>query len=214
MRRLKKLLLILSIVCILLLVGWVSIALYLQHTNWGYARPVSEPEQRLRDSLLASAESWLGCKESDGSHQPIIDLYNAHEPLAQGYRVQYDDNWCATFVSAAAIDCGLTDIIPTECGCQRQIDLWKQLGCWEENDNYMPLSGDYIYYAWDERFSFGDCTGWADHVGIVVGTSGPFIKVIEGNKDDMVTYRIILRGDWQIRGYGLPDYGEHCAENH
>ena len=28
----------------------------------------------------------------------------------------------------------------------------------------MPLPGDYIYYAWGERFSFGDCTGWADHV--------------------------------------------------
>ena len=46
----------------------------------------------------------------------------------------------------------------------------------------------------------------ADHVGIVVGTAGPFIKVIEGNRNDMVTYRIILRGDYRIRGYGLPDY--------
>ena len=99
-----------------------------------------------------------------------------------------------------------TDIIPTECGCERQIGLWQKLERWEENDNYMPLPGDYIYYAWDEHFSFGDCTGWADHVGIVVGTNGPFIKVIEGNRDDMVTYRIILRGNWQIRGYGLPDY--------
>jgi hypothetical protein len=116
------------------------------------------------------------------------------------------DNWCATFASAIAIDCNLTDIIPTECGCQRQITLWQELGRWEENDNYMPNPGDYIYYAWDERFSFGDCTGWADHVGIVVGTAEPFIKVIEGNYDDQVKYRTIMIGNYQIRGYGLPDY--------
>ena len=80
-----------------------------------------------------------------------------------------------------------------------------------ENDNYMPLPGDYIYYNWDVRKITADNTGWSDHVGIVVGTSGPFIKVIEGNKDDMVSYRIILRGDYRIRGYGLPDYATKLA---
>ena len=80
------------------------------------------------------------------------------------------------------------------------------MGRWEEKDNYVPLPGDLIYYAWDEKQIFGDCTGWADHVGIVVGTAGPFIKVIEGNKDDSVAYRIIPRGYYEIRGYGLPDY--------
>ena len=183
-----------------------GIFLFLQFTSWGFARRTPLSEQLRRLDLVRTAEIWLGTQEGSDDHGQIIQIYNSHEPLAQGYAVTLDDNWCAAFASAVAIAQRHTDIIPTECGCQRQIDLWKKLDCWQENDNYMPLPGDYIYYAWDEGFDLGDCTGWADHVGIVVGTAGPFIKVIEGNRNDMVTYRIILRGDYRIRGYGLPDY--------
>lgn len=190
-----------------LLLMTVLLLLYVVHGEYGFAREVSDEEAALRLQIVETAEEYLGCQESDGTHQPIIDLYNSHEPLAQGYTVQYEDDWCAAFGSAMAISCNLTDIIPTECGCQRQIGLFQELNRWEEDDGYTPLPGDYIYYAWGES-PFGDCTGWADHVGIVVGTLGPFIKVIEGNKDDAVAYRYILVGDPQIRGYGLPNYSE------
>lgn len=201
-RKLPKLLL--SLVLLLLLAA-AGLWLYIETAGWGFSREVSEEEAALRLKVVETAESWLGANESDGSHRAIIDLYNAHEPLAQGYEVTYEDNWCATFGSAVAIQCGLTDIVPTECGCQRQIGLFQALGRWEEADDYVPLPGDYIFYAWEES-PFGDCTGWADHVGIVVGTAGPFIRVIEGNKEDAVSYRVILVGDPTIRGYGLPDY--------
>lgn len=56
-------------------------------------------------------------KESDDNHKEIIDMYNSHKPLARGYAVTYTDAWCATFVSAVAIKCSLTDILPIECGC-------------------------------------------------------------------------------------------------
>lgn len=179
--------------------------LYLRFASWGFARAVPSEEKTLRTQIVTTAESWLGTHEGDVGHEEVLAVYNAHEPLAQGYLVTRDDNWCATFCSTVAIQCGIADIIPTECGCQRQIGLWQNIGRWEEDDSYIPLPGDYIYYAWDEQ-PFGDCTGWADHVGIVVGTAGPFIKVIEGNKDDSVSYRIIPAGHYQIRGYGLPDY--------
>ena len=199
-----KRLIILSIILVLLLTGCA------QSLKYGFAREVSTEEQTLRLSLVQAAEGWLGCKEADGTHKPIIDLYNAHEPLAQGYTVKYTDQWCATFVSAAAITAELTDIIPTECGCERQIGLFQDLGRWEEKDTYLPQPGDYIYYAWDE-YAVGDCTGWADHVGIVAGTWGPFIKVIEGNKGDSVSCRYITRWDLDIRGYSLPDYASKSA---
>lgn len=202
-RKLLLLPVILLSVCALLVAG---IYVYLQICDWGFARSLPLAEQLQRMEMVRTAEVWLGTQEGSDRHGQIIDIYNSHKPLAQGYAVTTEDNWCAAFASSVAIQEGHTDIIPTECGCERQIGLWQNLGRWEENDYYMPLPGDYIYYAWDERFSFGDCTGWADHVGIVVGTNGPFIKVIEGNRDDMVTYRVILRGNWQIRGYGLPDY--------
>ena len=157
--------------------------------------------------LITEAEKFLGIAEGSSEHHAIIDGYNVHQPLAQGYEVKYDDDWCATFVSFIAINRELTDLIPTECSCQRQIDLWKELERWVEEDTYLPLPGDIIYYDWDVR-TLGDSNGWADHVGIVVGTHGPFIKVIEGNKDDAVGYRYIIRWDPRIRGYGLPNYGD------
>lgn len=185
--------------------------LYLQGHDGGFARAVSQQEQQLRLEIVATAQEWLGTQEGDANHERIVQTYNSHEPLAQGYEVTVDDNWCAAFASTIAIACDITDIVPTECGCQRQIGLWQDLGCWIEDDNYVPLPGDYIYYAWDEGWDLGDCTGWADHVGIVVGTAGPFIKVIEGNKNDQVAYRIVLRGNYQIRGYGLPDYASKVS---
>lgn len=206
MKTKKRLYIIPAAILAALLITAGALFLFLHVTQWGFSRTVPFMEQLHRLHTVHTAQQWLGVQEGYGGHEQILEIYNSHEPLAQGYEVKATDSWCAAFGSSVAIKCGITDIVPTECGCERQIGLWQQLGRWEENDNYMPLPGDYIYYAWDERFSFGDCTGWADHVGIVVGTAGPFIKVIEGNKDDMVTYRIILRGNWQIRGFGLPDY--------
>ena len=92
-----------------------------------------------------------------------------------------------------------------ECSCEQQIELFKELGCWREDECYLPRTGDYIYYVWDEWRS-GDCTAWADHVGIVAETFGPVIKVIEGNKNDDVSYRYVFVNDPFIRGFGTPDY--------
>ena len=150
---------------------------------FGFAREIPEAEQTVRLQVVHTAEQWLDCKESDGSFKPIIDLYNDHKPLAMDYAVKYTDQWCATFGSAVAIKCDFTDIIPTECGCERQIELWQSLGCWTENDYYAPQPGDYIYYNWDAAPDFKDNTGWSDHVGIVVGTAGPFIKVISSSTE-------------------------------
>ena len=75
---------------------------------------MSMTEQQLRKKYVDYAITYLGCKESDGSHKKIIDLYNSHTPLAQGYKMKYTDAWCACFVSAMAIGTGLTDIIPLE----------------------------------------------------------------------------------------------------
>lgn len=168
-------------------------------------RGMSADEEALRQEFVATAESWLGCNEADGSHQAIIDLYNCHKPLARDYTVQYTDSWCATFVSAVAIECGLTDIIPTECGCERQIQLFQALGRWEEKDDYVPSPGDLVYYS-SSGASSKNNTGWADHVGIVVSVVGSTITTIEGNYGDQVTYRTIRVGDASIRGYALPNY--------
>lgn len=164
----------------------------------------------LRQQYIEAAEKWLGSNESDGSHKPIIDLYNSHTPLAQGYAVKYSDAWCSAFVSAVAIDLGWTDIIPTECGCQRHIQLFQNINRWEEDDRYIPSPGDLIFYSSKGAKSFGGNTGWSDHVGIVVSVQGQYITTIEGNINNQVAYRHILVGDPKIRGYGLPDFASKC----
>lgn len=167
-------------------------------------------ESELRVKVVAQARSWLGCKESDGSHKKIIDVYNGHKPLAVGYVVKYTDAWCSTFASAVAIACGLTDIIPTECGCERHIQLFKKLGRWVENDAYVPKPGDYIFYDWSDT-GIGDNTGAADHVGIVEVVNGNTITVIEGNISDSVGRRNIQVNGRYIRGYGVPDYASKAT---
>ena len=174
--------------------------------RFGFAYEVPAEEAQARMKLVNIAQGWAGVREDDGSHHFIIDLYNTLDPLPQAYLVTYDDAWCAAFVSAAALEAGMTDILPPECSCSRQIKLFQDLGRWQEDDGYRPLPGDIIYYDWDFTLK-PDCTGWPEHVGIVVGTYGPYIRVVEGNMDDgFAGYRTITQNDWCIRGYGLPDY--------
>ena len=184
----------------------IGLALCLLAGGVWYCLRYPEPEEQdLRQKIVTAAEGWLGCNEADGSHKQIIDLYNTQDPLPRDYQVTYEDNWCATFASVAAMEAEMESIIPLECSCEQQINLFREMGSWREDECYLPQPGDYIYYVWDE-WRKGDCTAWANHVGIVAETFGPVIKVIEGNKDDAVGFRYIFLNDICIRGYGLPDY--------
>lgn len=155
--------------------------------------------------ILAQAVSWLGVREGGKAHKKIIDTYNGHRPLARGYKLKYTDNWCAGFVSAVAIACGYTDIIPTECGCQKMIERFKTMGRWVEADNHIPAPGDVLFYDWNDKGK-GDCTGWADHVGYVEKVEGNTITIIEGNYSDCVKRRTMKIDGRYIRGYGVPKY--------
>lgn len=162
-------------------------------------------EQQLRNEVCSCAASFVGCSEADGSHRAIIDLYNSHRPLARGYAMSYDDPWCAAFVSAVAVRCGLTDIMPTECSCEMMIELYRRLGRWEEDESVIPQPGDIIFYDWDDS-GIGNNTGIADHAGIVIGVEYGQIKLVEGNVSDSVAYRVAGIDSRYIRGYGKPDY--------
>lgn len=163
-----------------------------------------------REKIVAQARSWIGCKESDGSHNQIIDVYNADKPLPRGYKVSYTDAWCATFVSACAIKCGATDIIPKECSCNKMIELFKRLGCFVENDAHVPAPGDIMFYDWDDTGKH-DNVGQSDHVGIVEAVSGSTVTVIEGNYSNACKRRTMKVDGKYIRGYGVPKYDDEPA---
>ena len=162
-------------------------------------------ENQLRSNVVSVMKGWLGWSETNGKHKRIIDIYNNHKPLAQGYRVKYSDEWCATAVSAAFIKAGLTDIGFTECSCNRMIALYKAKGLWEERDSYVPKVGDIIMYDWQDN-GVGDNVGSADHVGLVAAINGTKLTIIEGNKSEAVSYRSMVVNGKYIRGYCLPDY--------
>ena len=163
------------------------------------------------NTILDIARGWLGCKESDGSHKKIIDLYNSHKPLARGYKVKYTDSWCATFVSACAIKAGYTDIIPLECSCNQMIKGFQNLGRWTENDAHVPHLGDIIFYDWQDN-GVGDNKGSSDHVGIVEKVENGKITVIEGNKNDSVSRRVLNVNGRYIRGFGCPAYDNSTVQ--
>ena len=177
----------------------------------------SNNEWELRNKVVSIAQSYLGYNEWDGSHKEIIDVYNSVKPLPAFYKMTYYDSWCATFVSFIAIKAGVADIlIPRECGCERQVNLFKDMGRFQEDENYMPKPGDIIYYNWDDSaydYEYTDNKMFSDHVGIIVSTgetnldlAEDEILVIEGNKNDCVEYRTIIKNGRFIRGYGIPDY--------
>lgn len=165
-------------------------------------------ERQLRESVIAVMQGWLGWSEANGKYKQIIDLYNTQNPLPRGYAVQYDDEWCATTVTAAGIAAGLQDIILGECSCSRMVELYKAAGRWQERDDYVPDIGDIIMYYWKDGADYAttDCTASPNHVGFVGARTGTVLTIYEGNKGAAVATRPMQINGRYIRGYCLPDY--------
>ncbi|MBE5956352.1 MAG: CHAP domain-containing protein [Lachnospiraceae bacterium] len=159
---------------------------------------------RTAQSYLDVWRGWRGYSEKNGMHKVIIDLYNSKKPLPRNYKVQYDDEWCDTTVSAAAIKADMVDLIGRECSCERHIEIFKELGIWEEDGTITPKPGYIIVYNWNDGTQPND--GWADHIGVVEEVKNGQITVIEGNRGQAVSDRVISVGNGYIRGYAIPDY--------
>lgn len=168
-------------------------------------------ETQLRQKIVGIMQGWVGKKEADGTHRVIIDIYNnGAKPLPRNYRVTYKDAWCATTVSAAAVQAGFTEIIPLECSCGNLITLAKKMGCWQENDAHVPMPGDLVLYDWDDgaNYAVTDNTGWPEHVGMVETVVGTSLRIIEGNISDSVGRRTLKVNGRYIRGYIVPKYSK------
>lgn len=173
-----------------------------------------EPIQALGDRRLTyvrQMQAWVGKKESDGSFRMIIDTYNRGLAKAvkkwgtRNVSMEYSWAWCACTVSAAAIACGLDDVVPIEISCPYMIEIAKKFGIWVEQDSYRPNPGDIIMYDWQDSGS-GDNMGVADHVGVVESVEGNRFTVIEGNRNDSVSRRQMVVNTIYIRGYITPNF--------
>ena len=162
-------------------------------------------EQEIRQKVVDTASAWLGTQEGTARHADLLNIYNAQRPLPRGTRMLSTWPWCAAFVSTVSLQCGMRDIMPTECGCPGMIRLYQEIGRWIEDDAYIPSPADVVFYDWQDS-GIGDNVGQSDHVGIVIGCTGGMMTIIEGNCDNAVKLRQIAVNARYIRGYGVPDF--------
>lgn len=163
-------------------------------------------EQELRKLVADTINDWKGGTKGSAKHLEILEIYNGHTPLARGYKVQVNDAYCATTVSAAYIKAGIAAYTGTECGVQKFIELAIALGIWTENDAHHPGLGDACAYDWQDDGE-GDNTGAGDHIGIVTEVYASYFVVTEGNMSGgKVGTRKLEYNARYIRGFITPDF--------
>jgi hypothetical protein len=147
-----------------------------------------------RYDAVTQARSWVGAKESNGSHKKIIDVFNDYNPSCG--KIGYSTPWCAAFVSAVAIKTNTTDIIPVHSYCPTMLARFKDKSF---KKKYKPQGGDVVFYDWNRNKV-------PDHVGMIESVSGKNVTAIEGNYSDRVKRRTFKKGYSCLLAYGLPDY--------
>lgn len=195
---------------------WATGPIDVNRIQDGFSMEADKKEEKkmayYRSVIVEKAASFLGAKDYSPKHKEILAAYNSQKSLPRGYKMTVNDAWCATFVSAIAIMCGYTAIIPTECSCGYLVDKAKKMGIWQESDSYVPKPGDILLYDWDDNGS-GDDTGWPDHVGYVEKVSGNSFTTIEGNAGNGEVKRISLKVNQKnIRGFICPKYTAAAPE--
>lgn len=169
-------------------------------------------EAQVRQKPVNYLKQYVGIAEGSKEHRDILAVFN-NSGLCGRYKMTVKDPWCATGSSSSMIATGLTDIFPcVECSCGNMIALAKKAGIWVENDAYRPNVGDHILYDWDDSGA-GDCTGWPDHIGVVVSVSANTIRVIECNINNSVGYRSLAVNGRFIRGYITPNYAKKATSS-
>lgn len=162
--------------------------------------------------ILRIAEGWVGCNEADGSFKKIIDKYNSYTPRARNYVLKYSDEWCDGFVSAVAIEADAVDLIGTEVGVEKHVQIFKEKGIWIEDGKTVPEPADVIIFNWDDATQPNDGAG--DHIGYVKSANGSIIIAVEGNMTgEKVGYRTIPNGWGYIRGFARPKYDQETPKD-
>ena len=164
---------------------------------------MNENEKTKRETVLALAVRYLGCKTGDQTERIIIDAYNSffagHYP--RGAKLDYGDKWCQPFVEAIAIMTNLADLFPAECGCQEAINLAKPMGIFYDR-THTPKPADVIYFD-------NNKDGWSDHTGFVKEVQDGKIFTIEGNAmGGTCCEKSYSAADEHICGFVCPKYGD------
>ena len=166
-----------------------------------------------RYDVLALAFSQLGYHEGDsdadfaGANQSGTRNFAEYNRIygkldnGEGNGVSYGYSWCAAFVSWCLRHAGVSkEVARTEVSCRRMTDWYREQGrFYRRGSGYTPRPGDLIM--------FHEGVGTPTHVGIVVGTRGRVVRVIDGNGvEGSVALHEYRRGSSKIYGYCVPEY--------
>jgi hypothetical protein len=130
------------------------------------------------------------------------------EPYWSWYGFNSRVEWCACFVSWCANECGYIDsgVIPKFASCASGVAWFQSRGQWADN-TVEPVPGMIIFFDWDDPDgSSGPQDGAPDHVGIVEKVENGRVYTVEGNSNDSCQERSYAVGNYQIFGYGVPQY--------
>ena len=163
-----------------------------------------------RQKVVDLVKSWDGKNEADGSYKSIINIYNSKEPFPRSTKMLYGWAWCACTWSALAKALGYTAIMPVEISCYYIIEQAKKMGCWQENDAYVPSPGDAVLYDWQDNGA-GDNKGNPDHIGTIIEVykDAGYMVVEEGNYSNSVKKRTLSINGKYIRGFIVPKYTDN-----
>lgn len=134
------------------------------------------------DEYLTTCKKYLGAREGTAKHRKIVDMFNSSK--LKTFPISYNDAWCSAYISAMAIESGCTDIIPISANCDEMYKKGVVMGIAIPKDKWIPKMGDIVFYDWN-------LNGELDHVGAVETMSKNIIHVLEGNKNNSVSYRDI-----------------------
>lgn len=130
------------------------------------------------------------------------------DPYWSWYGFSSRVEWCATFVSWCANECGYIDsgVIPKYAGCVNGVNWFKDRGQWADGDAE-PVPGMIIFFDWDDpNGSSGPQDGLSDHTGIVQKVEDGIVYTVEGNSGDSCRVNRYAVGYYEILGYGIPQY--------
>lgn len=157
--------------------------------------------------MIKEAEKYLNADQA--TKYRLMDYYNnncyPHVNAKRKYKIQRNDNWCAMFTTVIAHRCGIgSDRFPYEVSVFFQMERAKAMGIFY-TDRSKIQPNDLIVYDWDRN-------GTMDHVGIVVSSGSESIRVIEGNKNDSVGYRIVPLHSPAVVGFISTGYSAPQAD--
>lgn len=173
-------------------------------------------ESELREKYLSQARMYMGAVGGSDQIYSLYDLYNNNLPAnvqKWGTRntkmLRTYTEYCALFVSAIAIQAGLTSVVPVEIGVTEIINIAKKNGIWQPAGNaYGPQPADLIIFDWTKN---GVRDGYPDHIGLIERVDDKYYYTIEGNmtapnSTHTVWRRVIEKKDPQIVGVISPLY--------